>query len=145
VDRLLDVDAVEQVCPALQVEAEANRTLPGPPRGRGTDERRQQKDDGRDGQRGEQQLAIEDRSAHDFSRSFSRTSAAAARCTDWIAVRSTWTCTLGAISIVTILSPSAATRPWMPELITTWSFRLSAPRSCSCSFRRFCSGRRRSR
>src|SRR5215468_6350521 len=60
-----------------------------------------------------------------------------------IAVRSTCTCTLGAISTVTILSPTAITRPWMPLLRTTWSLRLTEATSASRSLRRRCSGRRR--
>src|SRR5439155_2747625 len=114
VDRLLDVDGVEEMRPSLEVEAEPHRLLPRPPCGCRPHDRRDQQHDGRDGERSEQGDAIEDVPAHDFSRSFSRASSVAgfspARSTPWIALRSTTTCTLGAISTVTVLSPSPVTR-----------------------------------
>ena len=119
VDRLLDLDAVEEVGAALEVQAEADRLAPRPERRRGADERGDEEHDGRRREDDEQQHAVEHRSAHDFSRSFSRASTAGALCTDWIAARSTWTRTLGAISTVTTLSASVTTRPCVPQLITT--------------------------
>src|SRR5213076_2620413 len=114
VDRLLDLDAVEEVGAALEVEAEADRLAPGPERRRGPDERGDEEHDRRRREDDEQQHAVEHRSAHSFSRS----STAGAFCADWIAARSTWTRTLGAISTVTTLSASVTTRPCIPQLMT---------------------------
>src|SRR5262249_26954533 len=117
-DRLLEVDRVEQVGSALEVESESHGLLPRPPGRAGPHQRRHQEHDRRDRQRHEQHDAIGDRSTHDFSRSFSRVSATGDFWTLWIALRSTWTCTLGAISTATTFSPTFITRPWIPDAIT---------------------------
>src|SRR5581483_3394647 len=75
VDRLLDVDAVEEVRPALQIEAETHGLLPRPPRRRGTHECRHEEDDRGHRQPHEERQPGHHRAAHDFSRSFSRGSA----------------------------------------------------------------------
>src|SRR5205823_11256229 len=94
---------VEQVGAALEVQTETHRLVPRPEHGRRAEERRHEEHDRRCRQHDEQQHAVENGSAHDFCPSLSRASTAGAFCcTVWIAARSTWMRTLGAISSVTI-------------------------------------------
>src|SRR5262249_19067152 len=111
VDRLLDVDGIEEVRAALEVEPETHGLAPRPPRRHIPEDGRHEDDHGSRGQDDEQHGTIRHTPIHDFSRSFSRGSAPPALWTVWIAVRSTTTCTLGAISTVTVLSATLVIRP----------------------------------